>query len=49
MDYQNAEFYKLNKNKPEICSDILMALHEANIRIISPYIDSFTNMELKFR
>ena len=26
-------------DKPEICSDIMMTLHEANIRIISPYDD----------
>lgn len=26
-------------DKPEICSDIMMMLHEANIRIISPYDD----------
>ena len=32
-------------DKPEICSDILMALHEANIRIISPY-DEFDSKEI---
>lgn len=26
-------------DKPEICSDIMLVLHEANIRIISPYDD----------